>query len=126
MVPSGLPRDEISELSSSQSEHRRYGGSMSHPRRWLVILASLFLAGVTQAAVIDATRRTTWTPGVPGGIPDRTTICATVTAPPYNAVGNGITNDAPAIQSAINACPPGQVVFIPAGTYRLNNQLQVS
>jgi len=37
------------------------------------------------------------------------------------------TNDAyTAIQNAINACPVGKVVYIPAGTYRLNTQLTIT
>lgn len=44
-----------------------------------------------------------------------------VQAPPYNATGNGITDDTVAIQNAINACAAspggGGVVYFPAGTY---------
>ena len=40
----------------------------------------------------------------------------------YGATGNGTTNDAPAIQSAINAASSagGGVVYLPSGTYRLD------
>lgn len=39
-----------------------------------------------------------------------------VTAPPYGATGDGVTDDAPAIQAALTA---GGWVYIPAGTYRV-------
>jgi hypothetical protein len=73
---------------------------------------------IARAEIIPSNRRITWNPGVPGGIPSRTTIYTTV-----NADKTGATDAAGAIQSALNSCPVGQVVFIPAGTYRLNSQL---
>jgi Pectate lyase superfamily protein/Bacterial Ig-like domain (group 2) len=81
---------------------------------------------------IPAARRTVWNPGIPGGIPTRTTLCATVT--PAYAASNGLTafnldgtgNAAPAIQHAMNNCPAGQVVYLPPGTYRLNSALSLS
>src|SRR5262249_38328735 len=44
--------------------------------------------------------------GVPGGIPNRTTLCATVTS-------------ASQLQSAVDNCGDGQVVHVVAGTYTL-------
>src|SRR2546423_938406 len=71
--------------------------------------------------IIPTDRRTTWDPGNPGGIPSRTTICATVDA----AYGDGRTDATAAIQSAIEGCPEGQVVLLPAGTYRLTSNLEI-
>src|SRR5262245_21652364 len=71
--------------------------------------------------IIDPGRRIVWSPGVPGGIPSRSTICATV-----NADRTGATDATSAIQSAIDACPTGQVVSIPAGVYRLDWRLYVT
>lgn len=70
---------------------------------------------------LPADRRIEWAghTGVPGGIPTRSQICADVTQQPYGARGDGVADDAPAIQAALNACPENQVVFLPAGTYRL-------
>jgi hypothetical protein len=42
-----------------------------------------------------------------------------VKQPPYNATGNGVTDDSAAIQAAINAqAVTGGVVYIPTGTYK--------
>jgi len=68
----------------------------------------------------------TWeSAGVEGGIPARTTICATVTDPPYGADPTGASSAVGAIQEAIDACPDGQVVSVPAGTYRIDGTLSL-
>jgi Pectate lyase superfamily protein len=46
-----------------------------------------------------------------GGIPNRTTVCATVS--PIGSGGDDTAN----IQNAINACPAGEVVNLAAGTF---------
>lgn len=47
-----------------------------------------------------------------------------ITASPYNAVGNGSTDNQTAIQNAFNAAASsGQAVFIPAGTFNHSNIL---
>jgi len=76
-------------------------------------------------AVIPDDRRVDWRPGVPGGIPSRTTQCANVREAPYNARGDGVADDSGAIQMAIDACPAGQVVLVPEGTYRLTRGLSI-
>src|SRR2546423_1913309 len=64
-------------------------------------------------SVIDPSRKIDWSQaGVAGGIPNRTTICGT-------ALNPGAT--AAQINSAIAACPSGQVVFLNAGTYNLSS-----
>src|SRR5438876_5781616 len=95
------------------------------------------ISGTTQVTVsvvpptdvIPPDRRTMWQPGIPGGIPSRTTVCATVT-PAYAAqhgfLGfdtNGGGDAKPAIQYALENCPAGQVVYLPPGTYRMNQGL---
>ena len=52
---------------------------------------------------------------LPGGIPYRTTVCATIAAPAGDATAT--------IQAAINACPVGQVVQLGAGTFTINNDI---
>jgi hypothetical protein len=87
-------------------------------------------AGATGSAdtgatsIIPAERMTSWVPGVTvgvqGGIPNRTSICATIDAAMY---GNGSTDVSSALGSAIDSCGAGQVVYIPAGTYSMNSGL---
>ncbi len=56
--------------------------------------------------------------GVPGGIPVRTTICATLgTAGGTIATPQSVTISQ--INSALSACPAGQVVYLNPGTYSL-------
>ncbi len=76
--------------------------------------------------IIPADRRINWNPGIPGGIPARTTICANVRTSPYSAVGDGVADDTNAIQSAINNCPAGQVVYLPQGTYKTTKELLIN
>jgi hypothetical protein len=71
------------------------------------------------ADVLPPERRTTWSPGIPGGIPSRTTVCATVNAASY---GNGSADATAAIQAAVDACPEGQVVQLSAGAFALNGE----
>jgi hypothetical protein len=73
--------------------------------------------------LVDASRVTAWQPGVPGGIPIRTSICATVHASDF---GDGTRDSTQAVQKAIDGCPSGEVValspgaFLWASTVRLN------
>lgn len=71
------------------------------------------------AQLIPVDRNTTWNPGIQGGIPNRTTICATVNASTY---GNGASDATAGIQAAINGCPVGQVVQLSAGTFKIASQ----
>ncbi len=58
--------------------------------------------------ILDPTRAIDWSKaGVAGGIPNRSTVCATLNPGATSAQ----------IISAINACPSGQVVFLNAGNY---------
>jgi hypothetical protein len=86
---------------------------------WLVLLPVL----VSSVYELPADRKVDWKPGIPGGIPSRTTICSTINAATY---GNGVTDATAAFQAAINSCPAGQVIYIPEGTYRLTNTLTIS
>jgi hypothetical protein len=65
--------------------------------------------------VINANRRVDWSQaGVTGGIPNRSTICATLNP--------GAT--ASQINTAIASCASGQVVFLNAGTYALSSSIR--
>jgi hypothetical protein len=112
----------MSIVDGKSQQSSRAGGRLS--TLLFVCLLVAASAGTSQAEIVPSNRRINWQPGVPGGIPDRSTICANVVTG-FGARGDGVNNDAPAIQNAINACPAGQVVFVPAGTYRLDSQLTI-
>jgi hypothetical protein len=78
---------------------------------------SLPSAGTGDGGILPTDRRTTWNPGIPGGIPARTTVCATINASSY---GDGAQDASAGIQAAIDACPAGQVVQLSAGNFLVN------
>src|SRR5437667_8667138 len=94
----------------------------------LTILALLFgWASVAHAqlgsGILDPSRAIDWTQsGIPGGIPNRTTICATINAATY---GNGASDATAGIQAALNSCPANQVVSLSSGTFRINSGLRI-
>lgn len=72
---------------------------------------------------IPSNRVIDWTHnGIPGGVPNRTTVYATINASTY---GNGAQDATAGIQSALNSCPANQVVALSAGTFRINTKLVV-
>jgi hypothetical protein len=74
-------------------------------------------SSIDPSAFLAADRATSWNPGMmgAGGIPVRSTVCSTLT-PRGEAL-----DDTARIQSAINACPAGQVVQLAAGTFIINS-----
>jgi hypothetical protein len=99
----------------------------SLPSFFILLSVLLYSMGGGQAfaAVIPENRGIDWKPGIPGGIPSRTSVfCNVKTA--FGARGDGVTDDSGAIQKAINACPSNQVVYLPEGIYRLNSGLTLS
>ena len=73
--------------------------------------------GQTWSGVLATNRAIDWSQaGIPGGIPTRTTVCATVTAGASTAT----------IQTAVNNCPVGQVVSFGAGSFTLTTSLRVN
>ncbi len=70
------------------------------------------VSGLSWAGVLDPARAIDWSrAGVVGGIPTRTTVCATLNP--------GAT--AAQINAAISACPTGQVVSLTAGSYAISD-----
>jgi hypothetical protein len=68
--------------------------------------------GLPWAGILDPARAIDWSQaGVVGGIPMRTTVCATIN--PGATAGQ--------INAAITACPDGQVVLLTAGTYSISD-----
>ena len=74
--------------------------------------------------VIPPNRLADWTPGVtvgvPGGIPTDRTHLIDVTKDPYNADNTGANDAQPAIVKAIADAKDKDVVYLPAGKYRIN------
>lgn len=93
------------------------------------ILMAILLYSTGYAELIPAERLTDWTPGVRvgviGGIPTNRTKIVDVTGPPFRADNTGATDATSAVQAAIDGAVPGDVIFLPAGTYRLDTSLVV-
>jgi hypothetical protein len=57
-----------------------------------------------------------------GGIPARSTTCATISASTYS---NGSSDASSGIQSALNSCASGDTVLLGAGTFLINSHVTV-
>lgn len=90
------------------------------------IFALLIIGGYASLSgeIIPQSRRIDWDPGLGSSIPDYP-IGITATTSPYNARGDGVTDDTSAIQSALNNCSSGTAVYLPAGNYRITSELIV-
>ncbi|HYM26314.1 MAG TPA: glycosyl hydrolase family 28-related protein, partial [Vicinamibacterales bacterium] len=79
-------------------------------------------AGIPWAGIIDSGNAIDWrgAVGVVGGVPARTTICATIAA---SACGAG--DCAPVIQNALNACASEQTVLLGAGQFLVNSDVSI-
>lgn len=96
----------------------------------IVLLSMMLISFSVFSENIPAGRYTIWNPGIPGGIPEVTAIHTVIDAATY---GNGITDAASAINKAIQAAgnvydSTGicQVVFLPAGTYRVSGSIRLN
>src|SRR3990170_3628911 len=89
-----------------------------------VFLYHLVVLDKSYGEIIAPDRKINWSPGIVGGIPNYP-VYVNVKNAPYNAKGDGVADDTSAIQKAIDDCPSGQTVYIPAGTYRLTAQLTI-
>ena len=93
---------------------------------FLSIYSAFIFSGVFAQQIsspIPSNRVIDWThSGIPGGIPNRTTVYATINASTY---GNGAQDATAGIQNALNACTANQVVALSAGTFRIDTKLVV-
>jgi len=86
----------------------RYKDSFLLPLILILLCLSACASAQQWSGILAPTRAINWSnAGVPGGIPSRTSICSTLSA------GASVSQ----INSAISACPSGQVVYLNAGTY---------
>jgi hypothetical protein len=101
-----------------------------------IFLFCLFCSGVRANAqtltptgnlVIPSGRTIKWAPGLEfrGGIPKRTALI-NVKLAPYNAKGDGVTDDTKAIQAALDAAQANEVVYLPESTYLIGRTLNIS
>lgn len=88
----------------------------------VTFIMAIGLIATSYAEIIPGSRRINWNPGIPGGIPSRTTIYTTIDSATY---GNGTTDATSGIQTAINNCPVGQVVYLSSGTYKVSGSISV-
>lgn len=95
---------------------RRFGSRVRS-----IAAAALCLAAAHPVAgeLLPDDRRTSWNPGIPGGVPARARTCATIGAA---SDGRGASDVAREVQTAIDACPPGQVVLLAAGTFVVDGE----
>lgn len=83
----------------------------------LLLFASCVVSAQNWSGILDPQRAVDWSnKGVNGGIPTRTTVCAS-----FNP---GAT--AAQINSALASCPSGQVVYLNAGTYNLSAGISIT
>lgn len=102
---------------------------MNHKQ--LLLLSALLLLIVPTVShaqawsgILNPSRAIDWTaPGVMGGIPNRTTVCATSACAAATAAGAGAT--LAQLNAALSSCPSGNVVLLASGTYNINGSLTV-
>jgi Pectate lyase superfamily protein len=95
--------------------------------KYLSVLLFCLCCSDAGAGVFPNGRTINWAPGLEyrNGIPNRTGLI-NVKLAPYNAAGDGVTDDTLAIQAAINAAQANQVVYLPASTYLISGTLNIS
>jgi hypothetical protein len=108
-----------SRLGSSSSDFIR--GVLLKQKLLLILILAILMPNAAHAqawsGVLDPSRGIDWSQAGAGTIPTRTTICSTpsLQAGSGNAAANGS-----AIRNAIIACPAGQVVSLPGGTWSVD------
>jgi hypothetical protein len=92
--------------------------------RFSALALAALVPALAFSQIIPPDRTATWTPGVtvgvPGGMPHRVDVGVVVDSAVY---GTGLIDASEAIGAAIDACPTDKVVYIPSGTYRLDNRV---
>lgn len=85
-------------------------------------ILTVVLVACTLVRTVDATDPG-WQPGISGGIP---AVPQVNSVADFGAVGNGISDDSPAFESALGAVPSGGgAVFVPPGTYLLKSKIEL-
>jgi hypothetical protein len=80
-------------------------------------------SGAAAQEIIPPERRIDWSyAGIPGGIPERTQICVIIDSAVY---GNATKDATEVIQTALENCPAGQVVYLPPGVYIISDTIHL-
>jgi len=116
---------------------------MSYKRfGWLTVVVAATLVGLgvnlsfaadpqnlPGSDIIPPDRLVPWIPGVtvgvPGGIPTDRNHLVDVTKDPYNADNTGANDAQPAIVKAVTDAKENDIVYLPAGTYRIAHAITV-
>jgi len=131
-IQPGFKRDRDEGFGAAQLGKRLAGTGRPPLAKALVGLLFLSFAAVaghgdsmSLPTALTSDRRTLWNPGMMamGGVPARTTVCASMEASTY---GNGMVESSAGIQAAIDACPAGQVVQLSAGEFLTNNHVIIT
>ena len=83
---------------------------------------SLYALPNAYGEIIPPGRRVNWNPGLPSGIPGRINTVHTCTG----LDSTGRSDASSGINSCISGASAGDVIYIPAGIYRLNRQLSIA
>lgn len=111
--------------SSSYITRRKHRVTLYSPSLLLWVSLLIFSCNL-QATILTTNQIVDWKPGMldVGGIPTYPQGII-ITNAPYNGRGDGTTDNTAAITAAILACPNGQAIFFPSGTYKINSHLQI-
>ena len=138
---SSSPEDECLTIPHDPGTKEVSPGPLSSGRRGFLRAAgaAAFGAGAFWAASANRAEAAVGTTANGGTVHSGTVISGIydVSSSPYNAKGDGVTNDAPAIQAAINAASAsdgydggnafgGGIVYLPAGNYYLGSPLTIT
>ena len=80
------------------------------------------MEGWAPGGPIPSDRLTAWNPGIPGGVPARTSIYTTLNASTY---GNGSSDATAGLQAALDACRVGKDVLLSAGDFKITQPLSI-
>jgi hypothetical protein len=109
-----------------RSRNHRVAPYLPRLSAWVVSLLALVMLQSPATAIILTTNQVVdWRPGVPGGIPVYAQAINIKNAP-YNATGNGTTDDRASIVAAIAACPTSGAIYFPPGTYLISAAINVN
>jgi hypothetical protein len=121
-----LPRDDHRDQDAGNGTAARCA---RHAAPAILAAACALLLATAHAELIPAARMTAWAPGVNvgvlDGIPTSRTNIIDITKAPYNADRSGAQDCSDIIASAIKATASGDIVYLPAGTYRVAKPITV-